>query len=357
MYIYPNVIARLPVILAVVVLGACATTSTKRVQVDPALAAREAEVQKEMYVKTQLRDQKRVQAIAYPMLVNGAPICDKRTRPGSGFVFGNKHTWPKDFQDAAVSAFGVGEELQVLSVTPESPASRAGLKEGDLLLQFGDKVLPQGQKADSKSLNILQEKMKVGEPLAITANRDGETTQLSLTPDLVCDTLVVYTAGDEVNAYADGNAIYITSGMLRFVESDNELATVIGHEIAHNAMGHRDKKMTNFLLGSILDVAAAAYGVNTQSAFGNMAASAFSKDFEAEADYVGLYVMRRGGYSTLESPDFWRRMGVASPGSVSTKYSGTHPGTADRYIALDQVNIELSAKESQGQQLLPDPKK
>ena len=52
----------------------------------------------------------------------------------------------------------------------------------------------------------------------------------------VCDYPVLLGDDDALNAYADGNNIIITRGMMRFLESDRELALVIGHELAHNSM-------------------------------------------------------------------------------------------------------------------------
>jgi predicted Zn-dependent protease len=83
--------------------------------------------------------------------------------------------------------------------------------------------------------------------------------------------------------------------MMRFA-NDAELVGVLGHEIAHNAMGHIEARKKNALLGgllgAILDVAAATQGVNTQGQntanFMAAAARAFSQDFEREADYVGM---------------------------------------------------------------------
>jgi predicted Zn-dependent protease len=54
---------------------------------------------------------------------------------------------------------------------------------------------------------------------------------------------VVLSESDAVNAFADGEKVVITKGMMRFVENDRELSLVIAHEMAHNAMGHTDNKL------------------------------------------------------------------------------------------------------------------
>ena len=122
-------------------------------------------------------------------------------------------------------------------------------------------------------------------------------------------------------------------------------------------MDHIDKKRGNALFGSIFDVVAAAYGVNTQGAFGNMGAKAFSQDFEAEADYIGMYVLALADYQVDDVANFWRRMGASNPGSIETQYSGTHPGTAERYLALEQIAEEIRIKREAGEELRPNYKK
>src|SRR5690606_6718965 len=98
------------------------------------------------------------------------------------------------------------------------------------------------------------------------------------------------TKGSQVNAYADGKKIYVTPAMMNFARNDEELAVVLGHEYAHNLMGHIKSQKTNVfignMLGAVVDAVAASQGVHTGSAFGKIGASAgamrYSKEFERE---------------------------------------------------------------------------
>jgi predicted Zn-dependent protease len=143
--------------------------------------------------------------------------------------------------------------------------------------------------------------------------------------------------------------------MLRFVENDQELALVIGHELAHNAMGHIGAKTTNYVLGSVFDILAAAYGVNTQGAFGNAGAQAYSQGLEAEADYVGLYAVARADMPIDDSANFWRRFGAAT-GSIKTQYGASHPGSAERFVGIENAIVEIKAKQANGEALVPNRK-
>ncbi|MFL5562034.1 MAG: M48 family metalloprotease [Gemmatimonadaceae bacterium] len=79
-----------------------------------------------------------------------------------------------------------------------------------------------------------------------------------------------------------------------------------------------------------------------------------SQDFEREADCVGMYILARAGRPYADAPNFWRRMGQESPGSI--KYASTHPASAERFIRLDKPVAEIQAKVASGAPLLPEAK-
>ena len=155
--------------------------------------------------------------------------------------------------------------------------------------------------------------------------------------------------------------MYVTSGMERFAHKDTELALVIGHEIAHNILEHITKKNSNTALGTIADILitsaiAVTTGavVNTGNIFQGIGAKAHSKEFEAEADYAGLYIVARGGYNINNVADFWRKMGTETPSSIEKNYSSSHPSSAERFIAIDKAINEINIKKQKGSQIIPD---
>jgi predicted Zn-dependent protease len=153
--------------------------------------------------------------------------------------------------------------------------------------------------------------------------------------------------------------------MVDFAKNDNHLAFVIAHEFAHNIMQHiaatRQNVTIGALLGTVADVAAGAAGANTQGLFGKVGSQQgllkYSAAFEAEADYVGLYILARAGYKIEDAPDFWRIMSQANPDSVYV--SSTHPTNPARTIAMGKTVAEIRAKQKAGQPLIPNikPKK
>ena len=162
--------------------------------------------------------------------------------------------------------------------------------------------------------------------------RGAEVITLRVTPEETCAYQLLLVDGDEINAAADGRTIYLNRGMLRFVRTDEELALVLGHELAHNAMRHIEAMQTNAMMGTVggaaLDILAAAGGANTGGAFadagGDIGRMMFSQAFESEADYVGLYFTARAGFDTTDVESFWRRMAAENPLGIRFAYSHTY---------------------------------
>ena len=185
-------------------------------------------------------------------------------------------------------------------------------------------------------------------PVTLQVKRAQNIINLDVIQDTICDYPAVLSESDAVNAYADGERIIITKGMMRFARDDQDLALVIAHELGHNLMGHIDKKQSNTLFGTLLDLAAAANGVDTQGIFGSAGAGAFSQDFEAEADYVALYYLHAAGWSLEGVADFWRDMAAEHPSSIGSNHSASHPATSERFIAISKTIDEINHKVAQG---------
>ena len=164
----------------------------------------------------------------------------------------------------------------------------------------------------------------------------------------------------DLNAHADGQNVVIYPAMVDFAQNDNHLAFVIAHEFAHNIMHHINSQQRNATLGTLLgaavDVAAGAGGANTQGLFGQIGgeqgAIRYSSAFEAEADYVGLYILARAGFTIEQAPDFWRIMSQAEPDAIYI--AQTHPTNPARTIAMTKTIAEIRAKQRAHQPLIPN---
>jgi hypothetical protein len=169
----------------------------------------------------------------------------------------------------------------------------------------------------------------------------------------------IYEGGNALNAYADGKSIYITSAMVRFTQNDDELASILAHEAAHNLMEHIDGLQQNMWVGMLAglaaDAAIASAGGGSGGNFTKLGAEvgqvAYSPDFEIEADYVGMYITARAGYRVAAVPTLWRRLSLANTDSIYG--STTHPSNPERFVLMQKTVAEIHGKQARREPLQP----
>lgn len=159
-----------------------------------------------------------------------------------------------------------------------------------------------------------------------------------------------------LNAWTDGKRVIFTPEMLDFLETDKELATVIAHELSHNVMGHHAKQRQNAIIGSLVDMGAAAGGVDTGGMFGKIGSVSYSQGFENEADYVGIYLMALAGYDVTNVHNIWRKMTIQTGTGTNSSFFGSHPSNPERFVRMKRAIEEVQAKQQAGQKLVPNYK-
>lgn len=358
---HPRWLAALAVPVALLA-GACATTSTRQIELDPAEVEAEKARQRALALERQVDYQDRASDLAYPILASSVPLCADDTARRLGIQFANRHVYEDEWREAAETALGVGDTLQVLAVTDSSAADRAGLRPGDRIVRVGGWRVPAGEDAIEALSEHLEPRLQGPvDTLALAYSREDERGTARLEPDLVCDYRVRVLRDSRLNAFADGERIFVTTTMMRFADED-ELAVVLAHELAHNAMDHIEAKQQNAILGGILgavaDVLAASQGVQTGASYTSQAmelgAEAHSQDFEREADYVGLYAMALAGLPLDDAPRFWRHMAQENPESID--FAHTHPTSAARFLRMRKAVEEIRRKRAGGGPLRPEMK-
>lgn len=342
---------------------ACAAPTTQIGGVSKDVVVAEQEKQQEFALQSELDQQRRVEDVAFALLRSGVPLCGKMAVRRAGLSFANAYVFKKDWWRAA-RALGFGDTVAVVHVAAGSGAERAGLRDGDRILAVNDEPVPPGPKGVQRLTQELAKLRKRDQPsIRVTFRRDTTSTTAVVPMDSACAFSVAVQTSQDLNAWADGEHVTVTSAMLRFVANDDELATVLAHEIAHDAMGHINAKRKNALfgafLGALADVAIAAGGYDTGGAFtrqgADLGAMVFSQDFEREADYVGLYLMALSGRPITSAPTLWRRMAAESPGNI--KFASSHPTTAERFVRLEQWIAEIQQKQARGAPLRPEMKR
>lgn len=347
---------------ALVLATACAAPMTQMGGISKDVVVAEQDKQQQFALRSQLDQQGHVDDVAFPLLRAAVPLCGGAVSRRAGIWFANAYVFPKDWTRAAWG-IGLSDTVSVMHVAAGSGAERAGLKEGDRLIAIdGEPIAPGKRSVEALSKRIARLEESDSSAIRITYRRDSADAIVSVPLDSACNYSVIAQTSEVLNAWADGQNITVTSAMLRFVADDDELATVLSHEIAHNAMHHMQAKKKNALFGALLgavaDVAVAAGGYNTGGGFTKAGAEAgstvFSQDFEREADYVGLYIMALADRPITKAPNLWRRMAAESPGSI--KFASSHPTTAERFVRLEKWIAEIQQKQASGAPLRPEMK-
>lgn len=155
---------------------------------------------------------------------------------------------------------------------------------------------------------------------------------------------------DEVNAMAlPGGFFYVNSGLILACDEEAELAGVMAHEIAHVAAHHAAREMTRMNYMQIGQVPLIIFTSGTWTGYGIYQASQlalpltflqFSRNFEAQADWLGLQYMYKSGYDPSAFIQFFEKIDALQkhkPGAISKAFS-SHPQTPDR-IARSEEEI------------------
>ena len=247
----------------------------------------------------------------------------------------------------------------VISVVEGSPAAAAGIVAGDEIIALDGELISLTSTANWMAGWL---KHHGARPVQANLRRDGEDRTVTIDPVMGCAIPISYVTADDTNAYTDSKKIVINSGIVALAKTDAQLAHIIGHELAHANLGHRNKRLFNGLVGwmagSAIDVGILAGGVSTGGAFGReftkAGALAFSVNFEREADYVGAYYAARAGYDMNGVEEFWRAMGLANPDAI--RLGKTHPITPVRFLQIKKVAAEIAGKRQRNLPLVPDLK-
>jgi predicted Zn-dependent protease len=151
-----------------------------------------------------------------------------------------------------------------------------------------------------------------------------------------------------VNAWCmPGGKVVVYTGILPVCQSEEGLAVVMGHEIAHAVAGHGGERMSQGLMATFGQVALQVALSNKRQETQAMAMAAFgvgaqlgvllpfSRKHESEADHIGLIFSSMAGYDPREAPKFWQRMAAASGGASPPEFISTHPSNETRISQLE----------------------
>ncbi len=191
--------------------------------------------------------------------------------------------------------------------------------------QINQELLSSGRFTVSRNQALTQRIESIGKRLA----RNSSRPNLPFTFQVIND--------NSINAFATmGGFVYVNTGLIAAAENEAELASVIGHEIAHITERHSIKQMRNVAISQGLMSAAGLSENNIVNIGVQLAVNLpHSREAELEADQVGLRNLQQAGYAPIGMITFMKKL--TQKGGSPPAFLSTHPASSQRVQALSQA--------------------
>ncbi len=169
--------------------------------------------------------------------------------------------------------------------------------------------------------------------------------QVQYRDEFVWDVKIVH--DDEVlNAFATpGGFIYVYTGLIKYLDTEDHLAGVLGHEIAHADLRHGSRQLQNqygisFLLNVVLGKDPGTLEQLAGQIAGTLAGLSYSRKFETEADANSVLYLAETSYACNGAAGFFRKIRDEGQCNSGLVWLSTHPDPCDRIDEIDDKALE-----------------
>lgn len=268
----------------------------------------------------------RLTGVAYRLQTANAALCPNR-EPVTGVALQTLSQFPRSQHERIGAQLGLGRFVAIAAVAPDSPATRAGLQVGDALVAIDGVATPVVAAGTESFAPVSATEAMLAEALArnpgvlLTVERGGQRSNIRLGKAQGCASRFQSVPGGYGKTGADGTTVQISDDMLALAQSDDEVAVVVAHELAHNILMHKAKRTP-------------------------------SKQAEYEADRLGVWLHVRAGYDPAALVRFWTRLKARTDSGIFS--DGTHPAWNKRITAVAAALEELNKQRTAGRPLVPD---
>ena len=286
----------------------------------------------------------RVAEIGWRLATSNLELCPAHFA-GTGLGLHALTQYSGPFRQAAQKAYGLdGKYPGVLTVANGSPAAKVGIRAGDVIVSVnGQPLLGPGQSSDvaryaatDASMDKI-EALPVASPAKFEVERRGVRMTFELTPSAVCASRFELAPGSDFNDNSNGRVVQIAGGLLASLDSDDDLALVMAHELAHNALGHNQAIEEQHLptgLGAIFSKGGKKL-----------------RDQEREADRYGIFMAARAGYQYKQAASFWENLTRKS--GLGAWWATTHPTAGNRKRNAAAAIADIERLKSRSEPLVP----
>jgi len=224
------------------------------------------------------------------------------------------------------------EGCVVVGVIDDYIADLAGIKEGDIIKEIEGKKIN-----DSKDVAF-----KADEVATVIVERSDTKLSFDVIPEVQPYVRIRLKETGKINAYAKFTGIEFTTGMVHFVEDEDELAVIMGHELAHLTAKHLPKNISMAALcGTLGGLTGPFAPLTTQALY-----APYSRKNEREADYLGLIYAHNAGYDVQKGAALWKRFALEIPRSRSKSFLRSHPASPERILRVKMVGEMIKSDES-----------
>jgi hypothetical protein len=283
----------------------------------------------------------RVASVGYRLARSAGSLCPDQA-PLVGIAVQDLGAYGSASRDDARRAFDLGPLPAILAIAHDSPAERVGLRVGDWLVAVdGEKIAPASGSADTydrvAAVEDSLERHASDSMLDLEVLRSGAAHRFHLDLERGCASRFQVRPSARIDAAADGKYVEVTSAYVESAATDDGLAILLAHELAHNILHHRDR----------LDRAGIRRGL-----LQHVGRSArLTRETEIEADRWSAYLVDRAGLSLDAALRF--REGMWGRPGRDLFLSATHPSGRQRLEILRSEISRIRSLEASG--LLPEP--
>ena len=240
-----------------------------------------------MSIRTLAAEETRLASVGYRISAASSRTCSAPTMM-SGLIVHHMTQYPAAARHAVSRAFSLKQGVGVVGIIRGSGAERAGLRIDDEIIEIAGRSVedpaawtqrtPSYDRVDRFN-EMMSASLQTG-ATELLVRRQGQLWRFLLSGQPGCGGSVKFVDSSSVNAWSDGRHVVLNAGIVAMARSDDEIAFVIAHEMAHNILGHIGPSATA-----------------SRMLFGRMFGSSAPQNTESQADAAAVSLMRAGGYA------------------------------------------------------------
>ncbi len=191
----------------------------------------------------------RIADTGFRLALAGVARCPE-LRPTLGLTFQHLDQFEATDRPALLQTIRLDLGPAILAVARSSPAEHAGIRRDDILLTIDEIAAPApdgiGQPFDQQTARAISDRIDDqldaaaarNAPVRLQVLRGDRRLSVTVQPIWACPSRIHLARSNQQNAFADGEHVVLTTGLLNALHMDDELAFVLGHEMAHNILHH-----------------------------------------------------------------------------------------------------------------------